>query len=331
MRVSVLLPVHGAVERVSGAMDTTLAECNQEHELVVVMDRCQEELITLLREYKQNHSNIKLIESLGPGVAKALNSGLPYCNGEYIARMDSDDLMPQGRLAAQAEFLDANRNYGLVSGLVKFESAENSAGYQHYCEQLNGLLSHEAMFESRFMESPVAHPSVMFRKSLIESYGDYTLDALPEDYELWLRWFSKGIQFAKLNQEVLVWRDSGKRASRILPAYSRAAFDEVRMLYLIPFLKQIVKADSHIVVAGAGKYARKKIEQLFLAGLPVSYVSDLIERKINQLEFIPFSALLPAPGRIVISFVSNRGAWIEIKAALTNRGFQTGFDYFPCG
>jgi len=331
MRVSVLLPVHGAVERVSEAMDTTLAECNQEHELVVVMDRCQEELIALLREYEQNHRNIKLIESLGEGVAHALNSGLPHCSGKYIARMDSDDLMPQGRLEAQANFLDAHSDIGLVSGLVRFEAAENSAGYHYYCEQLNGLLSHEAMFESRFMESPVAHPSVMFRKSLIEAHGDYTLDALPEDYELWLRWFSKGIQFAKLSQEVLVWRDSGKRASRILPAYSRAAFDEVRMLYLIPFIKQIVKADDHIVVAGAGKYARKKIEQLILVGLPISHVSDLVERNLYHLAFIPFAELRPLPGRIVISFVSNRGAWLEIQAALTSRGFQTGVDYFPCG
>jgi hypothetical protein len=244
--------------------------------------------------------------------------------------MDSDDLMTEGRLEAQADFLDNNPDYGLVSGLVRYDSADRLDGYHYYCEQLNGLTSHEAMFESRFVESPVAHPSVMFRRSLIDTFGCYTEEAVPEDYELWLRWFSNGVRFGKLNKEVIVWRDSINRASRVLPQYNRQAFDQVRMLYLIKHLKSICTSNTHIVVAGAGKYARKKIQQLISNKLPVIGISDLTIRAIDQLKFIPFPELQPATGRIVISFVSNRGAWQEIKASLTSRGFQAGKDYFPC-
>jgi hypothetical protein len=67
-----------------------------------------------------------------------------------------------------------------------------SEGYALFVEWQNRLISHEEHFLSRFIESPLAHPSVMFRKNLIEKFGFYHTGTLPEDYELWLRWFDCG-------------------------------------------------------------------------------------------------------------------------------------------
>ncbi len=329
-KVSVLIPVYGLVEAIEKCLNSLLIQDYPDYEVVFVMDRCSAETLNKLEVFSEKFDKTQLIKSDLPGIAAALNTGLSRCRGEYIARMDADDEMLAGRLRAQAEYLDKHKPVGLVSGLVLFDSKDASEGYRYYCEEINKLRTHHEMFEYRFIESPVAHPSVMFRRSLIDTFGCYSEEAVPEDYELWLRWFSNGVRFGKLNKEVIVWRDSINRASRVLPQYNRQAFDQVRMLYLIKHLKSICTSNTHIVVAGAGKYARKKIQQLISNKLPVIGISDLTIRAIDQLKFIPFPELQPATGRIVISFVSNRGAWQEIKASLTSRGFQAGKDYFPC-
>lgn len=63
----------------------------------------------------------------------------------------------------------------------------------------------------RFVESPVAHPSVMFRRDLLAQHGGYAAGDFAEDYELWLRWMDAGVRFGKVNAELLVWNDPPAR------------------------------------------------------------------------------------------------------------------------
>ncbi|MCB0820644.1 MAG: glycosyltransferase [Bacteroidetes bacterium] len=329
--ISVLMPVKNAEDTILEAIQSITIQEGVDFEIIVVEDGCDSATRAHLMNAVAGNSKIKLLTNAGSGIAAALNTGLLYCSGAYIARMDADDLMLPNRLKNQAVFLESNPGTGLVSGLVKYESGGSTTGYQFYCEQLNQIREAKEILHSRLVESPVAHPSVMFRKELVEQFGGYSEECVPEDYELWLRWLSKGVVFNKLRQHVLLWRDSPDRASRKLPQYSRAAFDKVRMLYLIEELRQRVNSETRITIAGGGKYARKKIKQLIKAGFSVERISDLIERKIDGIQFQSWNDLVPEENRIVISFVSNRGAWKEIQNDLESRGFLTGVDYFPCG
>lgn len=329
--VSVLMPVKNASETILDAIESVSDQEGVDFEIIVVDDGCDLETRACLSELSSRYSRIKLITNGGEGIAAALNTGIMYCRGEYIARMDADDIMLPERLKNQVAFLEANPETGLISGLIKYESDECTKGYQFYCDQLNEIIEAEDILFSRFVESPVAHPSVMFRKELVEKYGGYSEECVPEDYEMWLRWLSKGVVFNKLRQYVLLWKDSPDRASRLLPQYSREAFDQVRMYYLIEELKRIVKPETRVTIAGGGKYARNKIKQIAEAGFSVDRITDLIERKIEGLEFQTWKEVVPDANRIVVSFVSNRGAWKEIRNELESRGFRTGLDYYPCG
>jgi hypothetical protein len=73
-----------------------------------------------------------------------------------------------------------------------------------------------------FLESPLAHPSVMLRRERIIGAGGYRDGAFPEDYELWLRLHRSGHRLAKLKQPLLDWRDEPGRLSRRDPRYARS-------------------------------------------------------------------------------------------------------------
>jgi glycosyltransferase involved in cell wall biosynthesis len=273
-------------------------------------------------------SRIRVFTEMNPGIAFALNTGLKQCTRKYCARLDADDAMPADRLELQADFLERNSDVGIVSGQVNFIS-QGAHGYDAYVQQINSWISHADMFKYRFVESPVAHPSVMFRRSLIEQHGPYSTADVPEDYELWLRWFEQGVQFAKISEPVLDWYDSPGRLSRTHTNYARRAFDRARMPYLIKALPALVKGRP-IWVCG-GKYARKKIAWLRREGILVTGVVDFMRRDLSGLESTTYDEL-PKPGGIyLLSMVSNRGGYKIVEQALTEKGYRETDDFLLAG
>ena len=83
----------------------------------------------------------------------------------------------------QRRHLDARPEIGLVASRVRFGGdPDRAAGYARYVGWTNRLLTHEQISLARFVESPLAHPSVMFRRTLVERWGGYADGDFPEDY-----------------------------------------------------------------------------------------------------------------------------------------------------
>jgi hypothetical protein len=83
-----------------------------------------------------------------------------------------------------------------------------------------------------FVEASVAHPSVMFRRELLEKYGGYRDGPFPQDYELWLRWLEAGVRFGKVDAELLTWNDPPQRLWRTDTRYSVEAFYAIMCRHL---------------------------------------------------------------------------------------------------
>ena len=132
----------------------------------------------------------------------ALNQGLEESTSELIARMDSDDEMHPARLLEQVSFLDNRDDIGLVATMVKHVPSgdHDTRGHQNYVNWTNTIISSRDISTNRFIESPFAHPSVMFRKELISRYGGYQNGDFPEDYELWLRLLRNNVKMEKINK-----------------------------------------------------------------------------------------------------------------------------------
>ena len=131
-----------------------------------------------------------------------------------------------------------------------------SSGYARYVKWINSLIFQEDIFVNRFVESPVAHPSVMFEKALVQQYGAYREGNFPEDYELWLRWMHKGVKFGKVNRPLLLWNDHPKRLSRKDARYASFSFYKIKAFYLAAWLKE--KNIREVAIWGGGKQSAKR-------------------------------------------------------------------------
>lgn len=136
------------------------------------------------------------------GLAGSLNLGLAQARGNLIARCDSDDICLPDRMDAQVSFLENHPEVGIVGGSVEIvDDAGASAGFRHY------PCSHKAIYSSMMLTNAMAHPTVMFRKSIADSFGTYDPKfRYAEDLELWLRWLNAGVQFRNLQQVLLKYR-----------------------------------------------------------------------------------------------------------------------------
>jgi glycosyltransferase involved in cell wall biosynthesis len=221
--VSVVLPFTNEKELLKEAVDSLLAQSFSDFELLLVDNGDDDNT----RRVASAYSDERIIRLNEPtrGIAFALNTGIRHARGTYIARMDADDIAHRQRLEIQLNYLEEHAEIGAVAcRTALFPATTENEGFRLFVSWQNSLLSPEDHFINRFIESPVAHPSMMFRKKLIEQMGYYSTDEVPEDYELWLRWMDNSIAIAKLEDELFHWRDREKRLSRTGSCYSEESF-----------------------------------------------------------------------------------------------------------
>jgi hypothetical protein len=149
-------------------------------------------------------------------------------------------------------------------------------------EWSNQVLSEKDIDLAQFEESPVVHPSVMYKKDLVVTYGGYRDGPFPEDYEFWLRCLSKGARFHKLKCILLEWFDSSGRASRNQSQYSQEAFQYTKALYLKSWLIEKGLGGKSICAWGAGVIAKKQARILSQNNIWVKKFYDIDPLKIGK-------------------------------------------------
>lgn len=323
--ISILMPVRDAPATVEAAVESVRGQSFADWELVMVDDGSQPATAELLRCLAAQDSRIVLLRQPALGIATALNRGCDACRGEMVARMDADDVMGERRLELQRAFLMAKPDHGLVSSRVRFGGTE--AGYAAHVDWVNSLMNHEAMSLRRFVEAPVAHPSVMFRRELITQHGGYRGGDFPEDYELWLRWLEAGVRFGKVDEELLTWNDPPQRLSRTDGRYSVDAFYAMKSLYLRHWLHQHA-AGREIWLWGAGRVTRRRFDSL--SELVTGFI-DVDEAKRGHHRdgrAVRLADDLPERARsFIVAGVGTRGAREAIAAHLQVRGWEEGRDF----
>lgn len=325
--------MRNAVATIARAVASVQAQTCPAWELLVVDDGSTDGTREWLRRAAADDVRIRIVEQPAHGLVRALNAGLAAARGRLIARMDADDECHPERLAAQAARLEADPAVGLVSCLVGYGGDRTAnAGYALHVDWLNTLVTPEQIALNRFVESPFAHPSVMFRRELVDRHGGYRDGAFPEDYELWLRWLDAGVRMAKVPRELFTWHDPPGRLSRTDPRYDPEAFFRMKAAYVARHLARSGRTE--VWVWGAGRPTRKRAAHLAAHGVSLAGYIDVDAKKTGKtVGGVPVIAPegLPAPGRIlVLGYVSSRGARGLIRAELARRGYAEGRDFLMC-
>ncbi len=322
--LSVLLPVRNGAPYLAAALDSIVRQSLVEWELVVVDDHSADETPRILADYVRRDPRIRVITPEGAGLVPALNAGLAACRAPLVARMDADDISHPHRLQRQLEFLERDPALGLVACNFRHVPRQQlRVGMHAYETWQNGLITHEQIQRDLFVESPFVHPTVMFRKQLVEQVGGYRECGWSEDYDLWLRLAAAGVRFARLPETLFYWRDRPDRLTRTDPAYSAAAFRACKAHYLkLGFLSQV----DQVTLVGAGKEGRAWRRALAAVGIGVNRWIDADPRKQGRLlhgapVLLPDTELLS--GRLLVT-VGTRGARVGLREWLTRRGLIEG-------
>jgi len=333
-KITVTMPCYNCGDTVNKALDSLLNQTCTDFEVVAVDDGSTDNTAGILADYSRRDSRIRTFSIEHGGVIAAANAGIEAAKGHYIARMDADDEALPQRLAAQSQLLDNSPEIGLAGCKVRFGGCrEKCAGYAHYVDWTNTILTPEAISLHRFVEFPVPNPSIMYRREHVTAYGPYVDGDFPEDYELLLRWLEAGVKMAKVDEELLVWNDPPTRLSRNHPRYDFDAFYRIKTEYLARWLGKNNPHHPEVHILGSGRTTRKRADLLLGYGIEFAAYYDIDPKKIghvvNGVMVIDRSNIPPVGEAFLIPYVASRGAREEIADFLKDRGYVLGRDYIP--
>lgn len=202
--VSVLMPAYNACRYIDLAIESILNQSYQHFELIILDDGSTDDTFKRVQYWAASDMRVHpLINDKNRGLVYSLNRMLREASTmtKYFARMDSDDISLPERLAHQVEFLEANPEYGLVGGHnLIIDNDGNTIGVRRY------PLLHEDILRVLTRFSPFSHPTVMFRKCVIETVGEYNeIFQGCEDYDLWMR-IAINYRVENLNEITLKYR-----------------------------------------------------------------------------------------------------------------------------
>jgi glycosyltransferase involved in cell wall biosynthesis len=326
--VSVLLPVRNGGRWLEAGLASLARQSLDTFEVIAVDDGSDDDSGKILDDRATRDPRFTVVHQPAEGLVAALNRGLERCRAPLVARMDADDISHPKRLELQSARFAVQPEVGVVSCLVRhFPSRNVAAGFRLYEEWLNSLVTHDEARRERFIESPVAHPSVMVRREVLTGVGGWRDVDWAEDYDLWLRCFEDGVVFTKIDRPLFFWREHADRLTRTDPRYSVPSFLRCKSHYLA---RGPLASSSRVILWGAGQTGRRLSKFLAEEGVRITAVVDIDPRKIGgTLRGIDVISPddLPvhlAGDTIVLAAVASRGARGLIRTRLVELGLVEG-------
>lgn len=337
--ISVLLPVFNAQLFLPDCLRSILDQTWSGFEVVVVDDGSTDDTPRILSDLAKQDSRFRVLTlERNSGIVTALNCGLEACRGEWIARMDADDIMHPQRLQQQKQYFNEHPQTDILGARIRVFRADGAltVGQQRYQDWSNSLTSDEAIRREMFAESPIMHPTFFLRRETYMTLGGYCDQPWAEDYDFLLRACLNGARFAKLAQVLLEKRDSPQRLARIDERCKRRAMFAAKAHYLA----RAGWADESrpLIIAGSGSSGRIAAAALLREGVAVDGFVDNIDGGTDHrtvaglpaytLEYRTperfFSRLNHPQFLLCIGMPEGREM---MEGLLDQRGFVAGVDY----
>jgi glycosyltransferase involved in cell wall biosynthesis len=326
--LSVLLPAFDAATTLSAALRSVQRQTEQRWECIIVDDGSRDATRQIALAAARADARIRVLTLPHGGIVTALQAGIAECRAPLIARMDADDLMSRRRLELQRRALCEAPELAAVGAHVRlFPRAALRDGRRAYERWLGGIAGAQDVRREAFVECPVAHPTLVIRRSILRELG-YRDAGWPEDYDLILRLLEAGHSVGMVPRRLLHWRDGERRLSRTAAQYSIPAFVQCKAEFLA---RGFLGRSERYLLWGYGDTGKALAEALAQRGKHPAAILELHPRRVGQwirgVRVVLPEALPGLPRLPLIVSVSGLTPRAEIRNALSELGFVETKDY----
>lgn len=208
MKVTILLPAYNAALYLRDSLDSIMRQVFKDFDVLLIDDGSMDDTSKIAIEYSNIDRRIKYYKNeKNIGLIKTLNKGLSLAKGEYIVRMDADDIMFDDRLYKQVKYMDSNPECFVCGGQME------------YIGGLTGMApilpqKYEDLLYLSLINCPLYHPTTIIRNSAIKQFGLKYNDSYKhaEDYKFWSDIiFSHPNSIANIKDVVLFYRISNNQ------------------------------------------------------------------------------------------------------------------------
>ena len=268
--VSILLPFYNCVDTLPECLSSIQNQTYPNFEVVGVNDASTDNSQSIFQEFQKRDHRFKLYSfPRNRGIVDALNFGLTQCQGQWIARMDSDDRMLPARIERQYQFLRQNPSIDLLATCVTVFREDDilTPGQIRYQDWSNELQDNTAIQEQIYAESPLMHPTFFAHQQFFKDLNGYQHSPWPEDYDILFRARFLNKTMAKLPEILLEKRDSPTRIVRTDPRCNRHSMFKAKTYF---FAKESAwKEKEKLALASGGAAAKMIIKLLRQVGVEV--------------------------------------------------------------
>lgn len=327
--VSIVMPFKNTASFLDECFSSIRNQSYINWELLAVNDHSTDDSLEIANRYAQQDERIQIFTNDGAGIIAALQKAYQKSSGDFITRMDSDDLMTQNKLSVMVKQLLQSGKGNIAHGLVKyFSEDELGDGFRKYETWLNGLSKEGTNFNEIYKECVIVSPCWMVYRSDFDECSGFNSTIYPEDYDLAFRFYAAGLKCIPSQDVLHHWRDYSTRTSRTHKHYAFNVFLDIKVYY---FLKLNYNSEKNLVVWGAGKKGKLVAELLMKNNIPFSWICDnpkKIGKTIYDKELQSFTDLAHIENSQSIITVANPEAQKEIEKFFIERNKLPMKDYF---
>lgn len=194
-KVTILMPVYNGEDFLRESIESILNQTFTDFELLIIDDGSTDQSVSIIKSYADSRIRLKMNKT-NERLSATLNKGIASAKGKYIARMDSDDISFAKRLEKQVDFMDRNPEIGLCGTAMKIMPTDLLVEYPSF---------HDDILCRMLFSNSFSHPTLMYRKSVLNKNGLYYDTEIPyaQDYDLC--WRMANVSMTANIQETLLY------------------------------------------------------------------------------------------------------------------------------
>lgn len=232
--VSIIIPAYNAEAYIETSLKSIINQTFKNFEIIVIENGSTDKSLKKIIKLSKIDKRIKVFSIKKKSLSTALNYGIKKSKGEFIARMDADDISHPTRLSDQVNYLNKNKHISILGTNINLIDKDGK-----FIKKIEYPSSFKKVSEKLEIDSYIAHPTVMMRKNVFNKIGFYRYQLCPaEDYDLWLR----ALHFFKienLKKTLLDYRQHNKKMGSTMKLQTFVGASYARELYKIRKNKKI--------------------------------------------------------------------------------------------